>query len=207
MQEEKFTSLCYAGHLPGYTMNYNHHGLVFSINTLSASNLQAGKTRILELNIEGIFLDSFVLSARHFLTRALLAAENMAQAREILLDDGCGAGDGCSVNLTFLNEAERVFHNIEIAPHNELKQTQLSVVDAKRDQFLMHCNAYLRLPIEEANERMLESSVARMSTFKSKTEPKCRKDVVGMLSDETNEEYKVFLESGFVTTIAVGWLK
>lgn len=43
--EERFTSLCYAGHLPGYTMNYNHHGLVFSINTLSAKRLQSGKTR------------------------------------------------------------------------------------------------------------------------------------------------------------------
>jgi hypothetical protein len=43
--EEKFTSLCYAGHLPGYTMSYNHHGLVFSINTLSAKNLIPGRTR------------------------------------------------------------------------------------------------------------------------------------------------------------------
>lgn len=43
--EERFTSLCYAGHLPGYTMNYNHHGLVFSINTLSANKLNSGKTR------------------------------------------------------------------------------------------------------------------------------------------------------------------
>jgi hypothetical protein len=43
--EERFTSLCYAGHLPGYTMNYNHHGLVFSINTLSARHLKSGKTR------------------------------------------------------------------------------------------------------------------------------------------------------------------
>lgn len=43
--EERFTSLCYAGHLPGYTMNANHHGLVFSINTLSAKTLVGGKTR------------------------------------------------------------------------------------------------------------------------------------------------------------------
>lgn len=43
--EERYTSLCYAGHLPGYTMNYNHHGLVFSINTLSAKHLRSGKTR------------------------------------------------------------------------------------------------------------------------------------------------------------------
>lgn len=48
--EERFTSLCYAGHLPGYTMNYNHHGLVFSINTLSASKLYSGKTRMLFSN-------------------------------------------------------------------------------------------------------------------------------------------------------------
>uniref|UniRef100_A0A1Y1LAZ2 Peptidase C45 hydrolase domain-containing protein n=1 Tax=Photinus pyralis TaxID=7054 RepID=A0A1Y1LAZ2_PHOPY len=43
--EEKFTSLCYPGHLPGYTMSYNHHGLIFSINTLSATFVQAGRTR------------------------------------------------------------------------------------------------------------------------------------------------------------------
>lgn len=43
--EERFTSLCYAGHLPGYTQNYNHHGLCFSINTLSARKLYSGKTR------------------------------------------------------------------------------------------------------------------------------------------------------------------
>lgn len=45
VKEERFTSLCYAGHLPGYTMNNNHHGLVFSINTLSARDLRPGKTR------------------------------------------------------------------------------------------------------------------------------------------------------------------
>lgn len=49
--EERFTSLCYAGHLPGYTMNYNHHGLVFSINTLSAKRLNSGKIRKLYLLI------------------------------------------------------------------------------------------------------------------------------------------------------------
>lgn len=43
--EEKFTSLCYAGHLPGYTMGYNHHGFIFSINTINARRLNSGKTR------------------------------------------------------------------------------------------------------------------------------------------------------------------
>jgi len=45
VKEEHFMSLCYAGHLPGYTMSQNHHGLVFSINTISAELLRSGKTR------------------------------------------------------------------------------------------------------------------------------------------------------------------
>nr|CAD7206044.1 unnamed protein product [Timema douglasi] len=43
--EERFMSLCYAGHLPGFTMSYNHHGLVFSVNIIMAKTLAAGKTR------------------------------------------------------------------------------------------------------------------------------------------------------------------
>lgn len=46
--EEKFTSLCYAGTLPGFTMSYNHHGFVYSINIVSAAKLRAGKTRQLQ---------------------------------------------------------------------------------------------------------------------------------------------------------------
>lgn len=45
LKEEKFISLCYAGHLPGYTMGNNHHGLVYSINTLSARRCLGGKIR------------------------------------------------------------------------------------------------------------------------------------------------------------------
>lgn len=40
--------------------------------------------------------------ARHFITRALLGAENFSQAQTILRDNGVGAGNGCSVNMTFL---------------------------------------------------------------------------------------------------------
>lgn len=45
VKEERFTSLCYPGHLPGYTSSYNQHGLIFTINTLNAKNKQSGKTR------------------------------------------------------------------------------------------------------------------------------------------------------------------
>lgn len=43
--EERFTSLCYAGHLPGFTMSYNHHGFVYSVNIINAKTLIAAKTR------------------------------------------------------------------------------------------------------------------------------------------------------------------
>lgn len=43
--EEHFTSLCYAGHLPGYTMSYNHHGFIYSVNIVSAKTLVSGRTR------------------------------------------------------------------------------------------------------------------------------------------------------------------
>ncbi len=31
---EKFTTLCYAGTLMGYTMGYNSYGMIYSVNTI-----------------------------------------------------------------------------------------------------------------------------------------------------------------------------
>ncbi|GBP87600.1 hypothetical protein EVAR_99655_1 [Eumeta japonica] len=45
-REERFTSLCYAGQLPGYTMGHTAAGMVFSINTLSPRRLRPGRTRV-----------------------------------------------------------------------------------------------------------------------------------------------------------------
>lgn len=189
VKEEKFTSLCYAGHLPGYTMNYNHHGLVFSINTLLAANLRAGKT------------------PRHFLTRALLSAENLLQVEKILEDSGCGAGDACSINLTFLDqEGDRLFHNVEIGPADKTDQTQLNILTASPGEHIFHCNRYLRLNIEEQNEEMLRSSTYRMETFNKYPTPRTKQDVINMLSDKSNEKYPVFRDQPDhpVSTIAVG---
>ncbi|CAG9821882.1 unnamed protein product [Phaedon cochleariae] len=189
VREEKFTSLCYAGHLPGYTMSYNHHGLVFSINTLSAKYLKPGKT------------------PRHFITRALLSAENFAGATEILRDRGSGAADGCSINMTFLNqEGDRMFHNAEMGPADKTDESQLNVLTISPGENTMHCNKYLRLKIEETNEEMTRSSVCRMTTFKSYRSPKNKQDIINMLGDHTNKDYPVFRDGpgDFVKTIAVG---
>jgi hypothetical protein len=89
-------------------------------------------------------LNSFsnILSARHFLTRALLAAENFAQAQEILRDSGCGAGDAVSINMTFLNqEGDRLFHNAEVGPAIcGCNESPLSVFTASPGEHIFHCN-------------------------------------------------------------------
>lgn len=187
--EERFTSLCYAGHLPGYTMNYNHHGLVFSINTLSAARLHGGKT------------------PRHFITRALLSAENFVQAQQILRDNGVGAADGCSVNMTFLNqEGDRLFHNAEMGPA-ERDQSQLNILTVSPGEYTCHANMYLRLPVPEVTGLIIDSSVERMKTFNAFKAPKTLNDVIRMLGDQSAQEHTVFREKDakdVIKTVCVG---
>ena len=49
--EEKFSSLCYAGHLPGFCMNFNKHGFVFTINVIEALHVLPVKTRKINRHI------------------------------------------------------------------------------------------------------------------------------------------------------------
>lgn len=191
VKEERFTSLCYAGFLPGYTMSYNHHGLIFSINTLSATRLNVGKT------------------PRYFITRALLAAENFDQAVKVLRDSGSGAADGCSINMTFLRqEGDRLFHNAELAPAEPgTDESVLNVLTASPGENIIHCNRYLRLSIPEADLDMLDSSEARMTALKAHKQPHDRKDIINMLSDQTGKKYRVFQDFGpgdTIKTLAAG---
>jgi hypothetical protein len=48
---EKFTTLTYAGHLPGYTMGFNAAGLVYSVNTIYPKETFSARTRESILNI------------------------------------------------------------------------------------------------------------------------------------------------------------
>ncbi|XP_015438251.1 PREDICTED: uncharacterized protein LOC107193354 [Dufourea novaeangliae] len=190
-KEEKFTSLSYAGFLPGYTMGYNCHGLVYTINTLSAASLRSGKT------------------PRYFLSRALLTADNYAQAQQILRNDGFGAAEGFSVNMTFLmEEGERLFHNIEIGPcENDATQSRLNILTVGPGENAFHCNKYLRLEIPEVEGLIIDSSVRRMEMICKHPVPKSRQDVQNILSDQTDDQYRVYQEinkDDHVKTIATG---
>ncbi|XP_054276013.1 beta-alanyl-dopamine/carcinine hydrolase-like [Macrosteles quadrilineatus] len=190
VREEKFTSLCYAGHLPGFTMSYNHHGFVFSVNIVSAKTLIAGKT------------------PRYFLTRALLAAENLLQAQQILRDAGVGAAEGVSINMTFLSqEGDRVFHNAEVGPALNAKESPLSILTVSPGELFFHTNKYLRLQIPEVGGMIVSSSDSRHATQEGMPTPKTADDVINVLGDQSGKEFTIFREAGdddFVKTVAVG---
>ncbi|XP_058808214.1 beta-alanyl-dopamine/carcinine hydrolase-like [Phymastichus coffea] len=178
LPEEKFCSLSYAGFLPGYTMGYNQHGLVFSVNTLYASTLRTGKT------------------PRYFLARALLGAETYTQLEAILRNDGHGAAEGFSVNLSFHQEVPRTFRNIEVAPA-ELGQSssKISTVTANPGEYFYHCNKYLQMLIDE-NPRAIRSSIHRGKAIEKHSPPETLRDVVEILSDQSDEELPVYRELG-----------
>ncbi|XP_078042397.1 C45 family peptidase tan [Augochlora pura] len=190
-KEEKFTSLSYAGFLPGYTMGYNCHGLAYSINTLSAASLRSGKT------------------PRYFLTRALLSAENYVEAQQILKNEGCGAAEGFSVNMTFITqEGDRVFHNVEVGPcETDSTQSQLNILSISPGEFTFHCNKYLRLNVPEVSGLIIDSSDRRMEIICKHPPPKNRQNVIDILSDQTTNDYRVYQDINKddpVKTIATG---
>ncbi|XP_011495510.1 PREDICTED: uncharacterized protein LOC105360318 [Ceratosolen solmsi marchali] len=190
-QEEKFTSLSYAGFLPGYTMGYNHHGLVYSINTLSAKTLRSGRT------------------PRYFMTRALLGVENYVQAQECLRNEGYGAAEGFSVNMTFLDqEGDRMFHNAEVGPVEVGEMSsQLSMQTASPGENLFHCNKYLRLKVAEVEGLIIDSSIHRMQAINRHSPPKNRKEIMEILSDQTDDDFRVYQDirpDDYVKTIATG---
>ncbi|XP_070515238.1 beta-alanyl-dopamine/carcinine hydrolase isoform X2 [Cardiocondyla obscurior] len=191
-REEKFTSLSYAGFLPGYTMGYNNHGLVYSINTLSAAVLRSGKT------------------PRYFLTRALLGVENFVQAQQTLRNEGYGAAEGFSVNMTFLEqEGDRMFHNAEVGPAElEANQSQLNILTVSPGENTSHCNKYLRLKVKEVKGRIIDSSIGRMEAVLNHPPVQCRQDVINVLSDQTGKDYRIYQEFGRnddeIKTIATG---
>lgn len=187
VNEEHFITFCYAGYLPGYCMNYNHHGLIFTCNSIRPRRKVVGK-------MPGAFL-----------TRALLAAENLEQVQSILRDRGCGSAEGFNVNMTFLNqEGDRLFHNAEVGPAIDgAKESSLCIFTASPGEHIYHCNIYLRLPVPEVEETMMSSKhrLAAMSTF---PKPSNRKDVIKMLGDQSDKEYPIFRESDNAQTVAVG---
>lgn len=147
-REEKFEALAYAGHLPGYASGHNHHGLVFSINTIFVSEPLRGKIRefdqyyIPRLGLGKVFFIMSV-SAREFITRALLSSNaDLDEILSILTNEGVGTADGFNVNLAFMNVARksRVFHTIEVSPKVDEDKSEVYLNDFQIGSNSLHTN-------------------------------------------------------------------
>lgn len=135
-----------------------------------------------------------LLVARHFITRALLTARNFEEALKIIKDFGVGAADGCSINLTFVNDFdERKFHNIELGPALPLTdESQVDVVTVGSGESLIHCNNYLRLKVPECADPYMTATKERLKTLQEFSESRSLNGVIQMLGDQSNPEHCVF---------------
>ncbi|KAG5680744.1 hypothetical protein PVAND_010233 [Polypedilum vanderplanki] len=187
-REEKYTALCYPGHIGGYTMGYNNYGLVFSINTLVAKKLLPNKT------------------PRHFITRALLGARNYDEAIQILKDNGVGLADGFSINIAFLRKNLTNFFNIEMGPAYENNESQTNIKEIVGDDNFIHCNHYLRMNVEQHADYYMKGTKARYETLSKFPPPISKIDVINMLGDTSHKEHCVFRSKPELTTktICVG---
>ncbi|XP_049884915.1 uncharacterized protein LOC126379941 isoform X2 [Pectinophora gossypiella] len=186
--EERFASLCYAGHLPGYTMGYNENGLVFSINTLSPMVLKPGNT------------------PRTFITRALLASKNLSDAKRVLTDEGLGVGNGFSVNMVWSEEGgARALYNVEVAPDLAHDRSLINVHRYETEP-LVHCNLYQRLQVKEVIGPIIDSSKERLRTIHAHAPPLARADIADVLSDDSGTTFQVFQHKpdSVIKTIAAG---
>lgn len=107
------------------------------------------------------------------MTRALLAAENLSQAEEILIDSGTGVSDGISVNMTFLKqEGSRLFYNAEVGPSepNAPPGSVVNIITASPGEHIYHCNKYeLYFKLSMPNSPLYNfcSAVSRYSLSRS----------------------------------------
>ncbi|XP_042885764.1 uncharacterized protein LOC122261970 [Penaeus japonicus] len=186
-KKEHFTALCYAGEIPGFCMGYNRHGVTFSINVLRPREIFSGKT------------------PRHFLCRALLAADSLATAHRILEDAGVGAADGFSANVIHLaKDGNRTFQNIEVAPGKaDGSGSQVSTHVIENGEHYIHTNNYQHLTVDEhLGSLIVKSSISRRARAEVLPPPTSRERLVAMLSDDQDPVHPIFRNDDpvFVTT-------
>jgi len=173
---EQFSSISYPGFLPGYTMGYNQHGMMHSVNTVNPAKRNPNGT------------------PREFIARALLGAETLEQALNVLRNPSYGIADGFNINMYFAKQmGPQVVYSVEVGPgQNGKKESELDILEVPVNDSYFHCNRFVRLPIENAPNYFVVSTDFRNKTLK--TLPKARNisDVRNQLSDTSNSEWPVY---------------
>ncbi|XP_025422737.1 uncharacterized protein LOC112692322 isoform X1 [Sipha flava] len=193
-RDEKFEALAYAGHLPGYASGHNHHGLVFSINTIFVSKPLRGKI------------------PREFITRALLASKaNLTEIVDVLTNKGIGTADGFNVNFAFLDVPvkSRVFYTAEVTPKAEDNRSEVYLADFGIGRNSLHTNRLLHLKYPELNEAAYGSSVSRESRYRQMTKNRdatSLEDMIEILGNKEDDPWPIFSDKATarVSTIHLG---
>lgn len=188
---ESFTALCYPGHLPGFCLGYNRHGLVSAINVIVPLKVFPART------------------PRHFLCRALLSATSVEAAHDILRDRGTGGADGFGVNMIFMRpDGGHVFQNVEVGTAGAGDENPLSIVTLSVGEHFFHANRYLHLTgIPEKSGPPQASSEHREVRASQFPAPKKLADLLEVLSDTKDPVFPIFKEKPQVTpssTLALG---
>lgn len=66
---------------------------------------------------------------------------------------------------------------------------------------------YLRLKVTEVEGMIIQSSVRRMAAISKYPPVECRQDVIDILSDQTDDEFRVYQEidrNDYIKTLATG---
>ncbi|OXA46807.1 uncharacterized protein LOC110855867 [Folsomia candida] len=188
---EKFTTLTYAGCLPGYTMGFNEYGFIHSVNTLYPLRTLNNK------------------SPRSFIARSLLKAGTLEEVVTLMKDKGTGIADGFSLNACFAKTPSGVplLYNIEVCPNNDGDESEVNVLEIQHGGTYAHCNRYLRIQTTEL-PKASRSSVHRHKAIEKHPKPETLSVVREILSDRSDPDYPIFRNGDklpdVVVTVAVG---
>ncbi|KAK3580208.1 hypothetical protein CHS0354_017993 [Potamilus streckersoni] len=173
--EEHFFAFSYPGTLPGNAFGCNKHGLIFSINSLSAKNACLGSP------------------TRYLINRALMSASSVDEVIRIARNHDYGSAYGYNINLASLNKKE--MWSIEVAPGKTECPLEVTNIDEQHDVnkpcHYFHFNHYQHLKgIEERSG--LNSTFARAKRAEQIAPPRNVKEVKTILGDTQNSNYPIF---------------
>uniref|UniRef100_A0A2C9KS79 Peptidase C45 hydrolase domain-containing protein n=1 Tax=Biomphalaria glabrata TaxID=6526 RepID=A0A2C9KS79_BIOGL len=172
---ENFTSFCYPGELPGTTVAFNRHGMVFTANALYAED-----------TIE-------TAPPRQFVNRSLMKARSIDEVIELIKNPGFGVAIGFSLNVVDIKNPTCMW-SVEVGPHANVSLVHVLTIAEEKDPsksgHYYHVNNYRHLEIEATPD--YESSIARTKRIEELPPPSNKHEVKCLLGDQDNHEYPIY---------------
>lgn len=171
--QEKFTSYCYPGFLPGVAYSMNMHGLTTSINFLYP---------------ERILLDC---PSRTLMLRSLLAAKDIPDAVRLLENKPYGVAYGFCANIS---TKDRELVSIEVGPSSKKADVHVFKLPEQKNPdkpcHYYHFNAYKHLKVTELEG--LQSTMRRARRVNHIPPPRTTREALVILGDTYDQKGPIF---------------